>query len=45
VRRTPAGRLGSADDIARIVLFLSSPLSDWIVGQTIVADGGLHLSV
>jgi enoyl-[acyl-carrier protein] reductase III len=45
LRRTPAGRLGSADDIARIVLFLCSPLSDWIVGQTIVADGGLHLSV
>lgn len=45
IRRTPAGRLGSADDIARVVLFLCTPLSDWIVGQTIVADGGMSLTL
>lgn len=43
LRRTPAGRLGTADDIARLVLLLCSPLADWIVGQTIVADGGASL--
>lgn len=41
--RTPAGRLGSAEDIAGVVLFLCSPLADWIVGQTLVVDGGLSL--
>lgn len=45
IRRTPAQRLGSADDIARIVLFLCSPLADWMVGQTLVADGGMSLTV
>lgn len=41
--RTPAGRLGSAEDIASVVLFLCSPLSDWIVGQILVVDGGMSL--
>jgi enoyl-[acyl-carrier protein] reductase III len=41
--RTPAGRLGTPDDIAGVVLFLLSPSASWIFGQTIVADGGLSL--
>lgn len=41
VRRTPAGRLGEPEDIARIVLFLTDPVNDYITGQVIVADGGL----
>jgi NAD(P)-dependent dehydrogenase (short-subunit alcohol dehydrogenase family) len=45
IARTPAQRLGTAEDIARIVLFLCSPLSNWMVGQTIVADGGMSLTV
>jgi enoyl-[acyl-carrier protein] reductase III len=45
IRRTPAQRLGTADDIARIVLFLCSPLADWMAGQTLVADGGMSLTV
>lgn len=36
----PAGRYGEGDDIAAIVLFLSSEMSSWVVGQTIPADGG-----
>lgn len=40
-QRTPAGRLGTADDLTRLVVFLCSPAADWIRGQTIVADGGL----
>ncbi|HEY2930137.1 MAG TPA: SDR family oxidoreductase [Acidobacteriota bacterium] len=38
-----AGRAGKPEDIASIVLFLCSPLSGWINGQTIVADGGMSL--
>ena len=41
--RTPAGCLGTPDDIAGVVLFLLSPSASWIYGQTIVADGGLSL--
>jgi 2-hydroxycyclohexanecarboxyl-CoA dehydrogenase len=36
----PAGRYGEGDDIAAVVLFLASEMAAWIVGQTIVADGG-----
>jgi len=36
----PAGRWGHGDDIASVVLFLSSDLATWVVGQTLVADGG-----
>ena len=43
VSRTPAGRIGQPEDLAKVVAFLASPESRWIVGQTIVADGGLSL--
>lgn len=43
VSRTPAGRIGQPEDIAKIVAFLASPESAWIIGQTIVADGGFSL--
>ncbi len=41
--RTPGGRVGKPEDIARVVSFLLSPDSDWIYGQTIIADGGYSL--
>ena len=40
---TPLGRLGTPDDLASVVAFLCTPDSDWITGQTLVADGGLSL--
>ncbi len=42
--RTPAKRLGTPEDIARIVSFLLGPGSGWIYGQTLIADGGYSLS-
>jgi 2-hydroxycyclohexanecarboxyl-CoA dehydrogenase len=36
----PVGRYAEGIDIARVALFLASDLNTWIVGQTIVADGG-----
>jgi enoyl-[acyl-carrier protein] reductase III len=45
VATTPAGRLGQPDDLAGIVAFLCSPESDWIRGQTLVADGGYSLNL
>lgn len=41
VRRTPAGRLGEPEDIARAVLFLTDPANTYITGHVLVADGGL----
>lgn len=43
IDRTPAGRIAQPEDLARIVKFLVLPESAWIVGQTIIADGGLSL--
>ena len=37
------GRIGTADDIAQIVLFLASPASGWLTGQIIQASGGMRL--
>lgn len=41
--RIPLGRFGTADEMARIALFLASPLASFVVGQTILADGGMLL--
>jgi len=41
--RIPLRRLGTPQDMAGAALFLASPLSSYIVGQTIVVDGGLIL--
>jgi enoyl-[acyl-carrier protein] reductase III len=42
---TPAGRVGRPEDLAGIVAFLCGPESDWIRGQTLVADGGFSLGL
>ncbi|MGH2369895.1 MAG: SDR family oxidoreductase, partial [Chloroflexota bacterium] len=44
VDATPLGRLGTAEDLAGVVIFLTSDLSRWVTGQTILADGGLSLN-
>jgi len=41
LKRIPAGRLGSPDDVANAVLFLCSPASDYIMGQVLTVDGGM----
>jgi enoyl-[acyl-carrier protein] reductase III len=41
--RTPAGRLVTPEDVARIVAFLCSEDAAMIVGQTIMVDGGYGL--
>jgi 3-oxoacyl-[acyl-carrier protein] reductase len=42
--RIPIKRLGTPDDMAGAALFLASPLASYIVGQTIVVDGGFILA-
>jgi 3-oxoacyl-[acyl-carrier protein] reductase len=41
----PLQRFGTAEDVARAVVFLLSDQAAWITGQTIVLDGGLGLRV
>jgi len=41
VGRTPLGRLGSPEDIAKVVAFIASEDASFITGQVIVVDGGL----
>jgi len=43
IERIPLKRLGTPADMAGAALFLASPLSAYIVGQTLVVDGGLIL--
>jgi 3-oxoacyl-[acyl-carrier protein] reductase len=43
IMRIPLKRLGTPADMAGAALFLASPLSSYIVGQTLVVDGGLIL--
>lgn len=40
---TPKGRMGTPEDIARVIAFLCSDDAGWIVGQTVMADGGMTI--
>lgn len=40
-RRTPTGRWGELEDLHGIAIFLASPASDFVNGQTIFVDGGI----
>jgi 3-oxoacyl-[acyl-carrier protein] reductase len=41
VRRTPLGRLTSAEDVANAIYFLVSEQAAFITGQILVVDGGI----
>ena len=41
VGRTPAGRWGTVEDLVGALLFLCSPASDFVNGQTVYVDGGM----
>lgn len=43
VERQPTGRLGTAEDVARLVRFLVSPDAQWVTGQLISTDGGFSI--
>jgi 3-oxoacyl-[acyl-carrier protein] reductase len=39
----PVGRMGTPQDMAGAALFLASPLAAYVVGHTLIVDGGLSL--
>jgi len=41
VNRIPLGRIGTPRDVMGAVLFLVSPASDFVTGQTLYVDGGI----
>ncbi len=43
IARVPVGRYGTPEEIADLVLFLASPAAGYIVGETVIADGGYVL--
>jgi len=40
--QSPLGRIGQPQDIAPAVVYLASPDSSWITGETLYIAGGLH---
>src|SRR5512135_3639157 len=43
LKRTPAGRWGTSDDLRGIAVFLAAPASDFITGAAIPVDGGYSI--
>jgi len=43
IKEVPMGRLGAADDISKLVLFLSSEYASYMTGQVFTIDGGLSM--
>ncbi len=42
VAMTPLGRVGTPEDVAKVVAFLASDESEWLTGEVILASGGLR---
>ena len=42
--KIPLERFGIPDDVANVVVFLCSGMSDYITGETIHVNGGMYFS-
>jgi NAD(P)-dependent dehydrogenase (short-subunit alcohol dehydrogenase family) len=43
-KHIPAGRIGRDEDMAGVAIYLASRAGDYVVGETIVVDGGVTLA-
>lgn len=43
-QRVPSGRIGTEEDMAGVAIYLASRAGDYVVGQTVVVDGGVTLA-
>ena len=43
MEKIPLKSLGKPEDIANAVIYLASPLSDYMTGQTLHLNGGMYL--
>ena len=43
-QRVPVGRVGDTEDMAGAAIFLASRAGDYVVGETIVVDGGVTIA-
>lgn len=42
-KEIPLGRIGTGEEIAHAVVYLASPMSSYVTGQTIIVDGGMGM--
>jgi NAD(P)-dependent dehydrogenase (short-subunit alcohol dehydrogenase family) len=43
IARQPMGRLGTAEEIAEVCVYLASDESRFMTGQTVIIDGGITI--
>jgi len=43
--KTPLGRNGTAEDVAKVILFLASDAASFITGEYVAVNGGLYMRV
>ena len=43
LKQIPRGRFGQPADVSKVVAFLASEWAEWVTGDTIYVDGGMHL--
>jgi enoyl-[acyl-carrier-protein] reductase (NADH) len=41
-KRTPMGRIATADEVARVAIFLGSDAANFMNGEVVEVNGGIH---
>lgn len=44
IKQIPLGRIGQADEVAKVAIFLASDMASYITGSQVVVDGGVVLT-
>ena len=39
----PLGRVGTSEDVAKVIAFLASDAAGYLVGETIEVNGGMYM--